>query len=187
MRHEDIGDRNRANAQKSTGPRTNRGKAVVAGNARRHGATAKPDPWAVMTWYAIILDEPDVFSSGSVIPRSDREVAALTLAQSEAALAQAKQSLIDFEEGWEAPCESLEDLRNMRDHIREVLLEHDVTTRDMRRAMVLLDKIRRHEENDTAIGGKRHRLLQRYHREARSRRRRAFEAWIEVNSPGEEA
>ena len=36
----DIAARNRANAQKRTGPRTVEGKAIVAGNARRHGATA---------------------------------------------------------------------------------------------------------------------------------------------------
>ena len=44
MTREDIAARNRANAQTSTGPKTARGKAAVAGNARRHGATARPDP-----------------------------------------------------------------------------------------------------------------------------------------------
>ncbi|MDU8913509.1 hypothetical protein [Aestuariicoccus sp. MJ-SS9] len=38
-----ITARNRANATQSTGPRSATGKAVVAQNARQHGATAQPD------------------------------------------------------------------------------------------------------------------------------------------------
>ena len=54
----EIAARNRLNAQKSTGPKTASEKALVAGNARRHGATARPYPDTVVTWIRVILDDP---------------------------------------------------------------------------------------------------------------------------------
>ena len=61
---DDIVRRNRANAAKSTGPRTRAGKAIVAQNARRHGATAKLDPDQVRLWLKVILAAPDLGPRG---------------------------------------------------------------------------------------------------------------------------
>ncbi|QIQ87525.1 hypothetical protein [Erythrobacter sp.] len=88
--------RNRANAKKSTGPRTARGKARVAGNARKHGATAQPDPQRVASWLAIILDRPEI-SGQDFTPADDRGYRALALAQAEARLNAAEQALRDLE------------------------------------------------------------------------------------------
>ena len=65
MTDDRITARNRANAQKSTGPKTPLGKATVAGNALRHGATARPDPKSVAAWLEIILDRPTLGLLGS--------------------------------------------------------------------------------------------------------------------------
>ncbi|MFA8444031.1 hypothetical protein [Yoonia sp.] len=47
MTTDPITIRNKANARKSTGPKSAAGKAVVAGNARKHGVTGRPDPGRV--------------------------------------------------------------------------------------------------------------------------------------------
>lgn len=98
MTRDEIAARNRANASKSTGPKTVQGKAVVAGNARRHGATARPDPAAVATWLRIILDDPDI-TAKALVPTDARGYRALMLAQAEVQLVTATNALRDFEAG----------------------------------------------------------------------------------------
>lgn len=98
MTREKIAARNPANATKSTGPKTAQGKAVVAGNARRHGATARPAPAAVATWLRIILDDPDITAKARV-PTDARGYRALMLAQAEVQLVIATNALRDFEAG----------------------------------------------------------------------------------------
>ena len=53
-----ILERNKRNAQHSTGPKSAGGKAIVAQNARRHGATAAANPAEIETWLRVILDTP---------------------------------------------------------------------------------------------------------------------------------
>ena len=98
MTREEIAARNCVNAQKSTGPKTAHGKAVVAGNARRHGATAQPDPELVATWLGIILDDPDI-TPKALMPTDERGFRALMLAQAEVQLITAKNAHRDFEAG----------------------------------------------------------------------------------------
>ena len=86
MTREEIAARNRANAQKSTGPKTSAGKAAVAQNARRHGATAKPDPASVAAWLRVILDDPDL-TPAAFLAEDDRLQRALALAEAEARVA----------------------------------------------------------------------------------------------------
>jgi hypothetical protein len=50
---------NRANASKSTGPKTRRGKQIVSRNAYKHGLTTPPAPATVQRWGRIILGEPE--------------------------------------------------------------------------------------------------------------------------------
>ena len=73
---------NKANAQKSTGPKSTDGKATSARNATRHGLNTSPAWKDVLRWYRIILDDPeavpDVMSSDEI----ERE--ALVLAEAEA-------------------------------------------------------------------------------------------------------
>lgn len=98
MTRDEIAARNRANAAKSTGPKTEQGKAVVAGNARRHGATARPDPAAVATWLRIILDDPDI-TAEAFVPTDARGYRALMLAQAEVQLVTATNALRAYEAG----------------------------------------------------------------------------------------
>lgn len=74
---------NKANAQKSSGPKTSQGKEIAARNAKEHGLTTSPDWQKVTSWYRIIMAntaaKPDPLST-------DRFArAGLALAEAEAA------------------------------------------------------------------------------------------------------
>ena len=79
MSSDGITRRNKVNAQRSTGPKSERGKAVVAQNARRHGVTSKPDPTTVAAWLRIILDKRDLVP-GDLMRDDRRTTWALALA-----------------------------------------------------------------------------------------------------------
>ncbi|PWK53144.1 hypothetical protein [Silicimonas algicola] len=176
MTSDEIAARNRANAGRSTGPRTAPGKAMVASNALRHGATARPDPGSVAGWLAIILDSPHI-TPGDLLPADECGVRALALAQAEAHLVAAERALQAFETGAAKPGECTKDLRETADLIMDELLEFVGTRREVRPDLSILRRIARVETEETMSGGERHRLLRRYLREARTGRRHAFEAW----------
>ncbi|OSQ53500.1 hypothetical protein [Marivita geojedonensis] len=179
MTHRDQTARNRVNAQKSTGPRSERGKAVVAQNARRHGVTGRLDPTSVASWLAVILNQPDL-QAQDLMPDDDLGVQALILAQAEAGLVRAEQALKDFESGRERPSDVLTEFKELRDMILDELAVEPCTKRQRREALSLLTRIAKVEVEETARGGKRHRLLQRYVREARAQRRKALQSWVAV-------
>ena len=78
---------NRANAKKSSGPKSSAGRNRSSQNARRHGLTAPP-PWDdVAKWYRTILDNPG--DTPDPMARDDLLRAALSLAEAEARLEQA--------------------------------------------------------------------------------------------------
>lgn len=177
MTSDRITERNRANAQKSTGPRSARGKAVVAGNARRHGATARLDPGSVATWLAIILDRPEI-TPDNLLPGEEEGYRALALAEAELRVVATETALWEFEAGLAEPDDVVEDLRDMGQLMMEDLIQYGGKMREIRSSLSLLKRIARVEAEETLPGGKRHRLLQRYVREARARRKKAFAAWV---------
>ena len=181
MSADEIAARNRANAKKSTGPTTSEGKAIVAGNARRHGATGRPDPGNVAAWLSVILDRPEI-TPADLTPGDEAGYRALALAEAEARLVAADAALRAFEAGDADPDETTQDLREMAGLIMEELAETGGTKKEVRSGLSLLRRLVRLEAEDTAPGGKRHRLLRRYLREARAGRRHAFEAWAAVRA-----
>lgn len=177
MTDQAITIRNRANAAQSTGPRSNTGKAVAAQNARRHGATAQPDPERVATWARIILGAQE-FGPNESLADDVRTRSALALAGAEARLAEATRALEDFEAGTAPPSDEEEDLTDQITEFRAMLDEMPMSARDRRTGLSLISRLQKAQIRETTPGGQRHRLLERYFREARAQRRRAFQDWL---------
>lgn len=174
-----IARRNRANAARSTGPRTEAGKTIVAQNARRHGVTARPDPDRTLTWLRLILAKPG-FEPADMLARDERTYIALALAEAEVRYAAAVQALRDFEAGEAQSSEDDCDLLNDAGLIEEYLDLSDVglyelNARERRQAHSLLGRI---DRSLACRNAKRQRLLRRYFGEARAQRNKAFAAWI---------
>lgn len=172
-----ITTRNRANAAKSTSPRSAAGKAAVAQNARRHGATAQPDPERVATWARIILDMPDL-GPNDLLPGDVRTRSALALAGAEARLAEATRALEEFETGTAPPSDEENSIEEQIIEIRAMLAEMPMSARDRRTGLSLIRRLQKAQIRETRPGGQRHRLLKRYSREARAQRRKAFQDWL---------
>ncbi len=174
MTAEHIIQRNRANASKSTGPRTPAGKAAAAGNARRHGATARADPARVGLWLRIILGRPDL-TLAHFIPCDERSFRALALAEAEARLETCERALANFEAGvnLDDPYpDHCEDAELMKRALAGESLTRSEDRRVMRLLTALLDPRVARRMEDPA------RLLRRYRNEARARRKKAFKGWI---------
>jgi len=180
---DNIAARNRANAQKSTGPRTTQGKAAVSQNARRHGATSKPDPKSVAAWLRIILDDPDLQPADFL--RDDRRFAgALALAEAEVRLCSARAALDLFESGKEPPYDVFKELQNLFKDNNFKLPMGSTTAGQRCTGPSPVNRTREFVDIDTAyadatLGGKRHQLRRRYVREAHAHRKRAFAGWLQ--------
>ena len=177
----DIARRNRANAAKSTGPRTPAGKAAVCGNARRHGATAKPNPARVGLWLRIILGRPDL-TLARFLPCDERSFRALALAEAEARLESCERALADFEAGRNLAA-PYPDHCSDAELVKRALAGESLTPSEDRLVMRLITALvdprtaRRLEDPG--------RLLRRYRNEARARRKKAFKAWIDCPAEAE--
>ena len=166
-------------ALRSGGPRTAEGRAASARNALKHGATSQPEPTRVGMWLKIILDKPNL-DPKDFMPDSEQGAAALQLATAEARLVMAQMALADFEDGAGPPSEYAVELVELTDMISFELEDPTTTLHEARTGKALLNRIARHMLDETHIGGKRHRLLKRYLREAQTGRSRALRRWIET-------
>lgn len=175
-----IAARNRANARKSTGPKSEDGKARAARNALRHGAVASPSKDEVLRWMAIILDVPDLKVADVDAGRSQvRRV--LALAEAEARYAKAVRALREFEAGATL---SEEQCRSDRDLYESILSLHRNGPGDpdlLRLAQYVSATYLDPSVDGVPRGGKRHRLLKSYVREAAAKRDAVFQAWLSVD------
>jgi hypothetical protein len=178
---------NRANAKKSTGPRSAAGRAQASGNARRHGLTTLL-PWRdVLRWYRLITDDPQARPTAN--PGEEGGSAALRLAEAEAHLERclkAERSHTDlmFERAMDAIDFWRTDLRT-RMHREPVdvsawttwLTNSDCSFDSFARGTFRI-MIRTSKGRPAALH-RRQRILHRYRVEAEARRRKALQAWTE--------
>jgi len=179
MRSGAISARNRANARKSTGPKSAAGKAAVSQNARRHGATAQPEPEDISRWLRIILDDPEVMPD-VILAGGARAARALDLAEAEARLVVCDEALHAFEAGLGDPDDAVHGYLRIAAQINAEFRYPGCDRESERIGNALLREMAQQTIDEKMRGGKRHRLLKRYLREARAARRRAFSAWIAV-------
>lgn len=174
---------NQANAKKSTGPKSKKGKAASAKNAQTHGLTLPPDRADVENWYRIIL--ADLSAVFDPFHSSFRQRAALSLAEAEASLAR-----VSREEQKQLSAMAKTDLNSGQRSLSEIasasiddpdflaiLIQNTEDKVEQAGPNILLQEI----DRLPAIQRKRLRMLTRYRKEAESRRRRALRFWIEIS------
>jgi hypothetical protein len=184
-----ITTRNKANARKSTGPKSAAGKAVVAGNARKHGVTGRPDPGRVKAWLAVVLNRPQI-TPDDLAPRDERGFLALALAEAETRLVAVEQALAAAQDDPHPEPHSLlalsADLEDVRALAEEMLDFALPSQKGFYLNLSVVNDRRGIRTKGPSMTDNRRKVLRRYHAEARSRRRRAFTAWINYapNAPG---
>ncbi|QIQ87551.1 hypothetical protein [Erythrobacter sp.] len=179
MSSDPISRRNRNNAKRSTGPKSKDGKAKVARNAQKHGATTQPDPASVATWLAIILDQPEIMAQ-DLIPTGDQAYRALALARADARLIAAENALLEFEQH-HANVSPREEL-GFDEFVERVLPACEFGPNRHARVTAVLELQYSAQLSQMAHERReRRRLLKRYLSEAKSKRRKAFAAWLEIS------
>jgi hypothetical protein len=173
---------NRANAAKSTRPRTEDGKRRASGNARRHGLTCPPQRAEVMAWYKVITGTD--FGFGHIL-RSDEESAALELANAEVHLANAVREEERFLEALETGENLALQLRRVREIVEEIRHSIPGTSPEVERLLLtqrrkVPSKITRRINETWTEPHVRHERLARYRKAAEVRRHKALQAWIEI-------
>ena len=198
---------NRANARKSTGPRTAEGKATSARNAARHGLTGALDSEAVREWYRVILHDPE--ADPDPFEQDPALRASVDLAEAEAHLTrvlEAEDRYLRDAEGelseWEEELieerkwigEWLEDgesERRFRNTLKDGPLKRSLLTDRGYRAWIrqgerlllrfrgISDRRRVRRLKDRERTG---RMLARYRASAEARRQKALRHWIEENT-----
>ena len=176
-----ISERNKANAQHSTGPKSDAGKARSSQNARSHGATAKPSATEVAEWLRVILNK-DKVTPEDLNPRTHSGQCALELATAEARLAMTERSRRERrEEDWHSKSLLLlvseiskglsvicgDEQRESGTHADAAETpEQRITAANERLALAV-----------AAVDAQKHRVTWRYQSEAQARRRRALAQW----------
>jgi hypothetical protein len=168
---------NRANARRSTGPKTAAGKVRSAGNSRRHGLTAPPDADALRAWYRLILADPS--ASLDPLERDPRQRAAHDLADAEARLQRVRLAEEQYFRNPEGDFSRAElDMIETRDILLDGA-EHFGWDKEGRRLLGRVSKmLQRWTVRRQKSQKHRGRLLARYRGVAEARRRTALRRWI---------
>jgi hypothetical protein len=172
---------NRANALRSTGPKSVGGKRRVSRNARRHGLTTAPNAEVVARWVDEILDDPKLED----VALSREEMALVTsLAEAEARLDRARHAEARFLEDYHALDRAAAHLETRHvTEIFETILDWGPSKfRDGRwRAGEPYEASERTKvkvETKERTYASEMRRLSRYRREAECARQRALKAWV---------
>ena len=146
-------------------------------NARRHGATARPDPETVALWLKVILCK-DMLSPDDLTPSDAAGQAALQLAQAEArrlAAELATDAAITPEPERGSDLALFEE---MYVHIEELTFADVLDADGMREAQIRLKRAAKWMVKLSGKESRRLDLLIRYEREAQLARRKALDTFL---------
>ena len=178
MTRDELAERNRRNAQHSTGPKTRAGKSASSQNARRHGLSSKSSPTSIGIWLSVILGKPEL-EPGDLYPSDENALTALALAEAEARLLQAETVLHEFEMNADHMQDHKEDVRSTAELLMNLIETGMCTQAQLDAGARLLQTFGNRDEFSNVHGSKRHQLLRRYVREAQTGQRRASRRWLE--------
>lgn len=172
---------NRANALRSTGPRSVAGKRRVSRNARRHGLTTAPNAEVVARWIDDILDDPKLEDVG--LSREEMALAT-SLAEAEARLDRARQAEARFLEDYHALDRAAAHLetRHVTEIFETIIDRGPSEFRDGRwhagEPYEASERTKVKVETKETTYASEMRRLSRYRREAECARQRALKAWV---------
>lgn len=188
MTADHIAARNKANAQKSTGPKSAAGKRIIAGNARKHGVTGRPDPDQLRKWLAVILNQPQI-AADDLSTSDARGFLALALAEAEVRLETVEEALAAVQDDGSAEPQSMaglcQDIAQVHALAEEMLDFASPLQTGFSLKLRLVNDSNGARMKGASLREHRLKVMQRYHAEARSRRRRAFWAWIAHEAGGQ--
>ncbi len=180
---------NRANAKRSTGPKTQAGRRRVARNSRRHGLTsAEPNVEVTIKFFRAIVD--NLNAAPIDVTGDDFLIASLNLAQCEAKLLEVRNAMTELDKRITLNIERIEKegMIAEKNGARELLFKllnlsaedaknpnhwvyHEIEIRgDMRD----LEPFR--------LAMRERKILSRYRAEAEAKRRKAFKHWLQCRN-----
>jgi len=117
-------------------------RPIVAMNARRHGAMAKPERGRVVAWLRIILNSPNL-QPDNLLDRDER----------------LKRALQAFEQDAASADEQMQRIRAQVDVMTRILQRAETAGLTDGGGVKVISKIDPSLEDDLILGGRRHRLL----------------------------
>ena len=174
---------NRANAQKSTGPKSQAGKLVSGSNALRHGLTTHLDAQSIVNWLRIILNDPNAELDPTNPDK--RIVLAHRLAEAEARLIRVQNAEAEYLLNRDPEGRLENDFSNLdyeADMMVEVMEMYGENKKGLR-LLARIDKFDIKQKHRASVAHIREmRKLARYRSEAEAQRRSALKKWIDLES-----
>lgn len=174
---------NRANAQKSTGPKSRIGKIICGSNALRHGLTSHLDARSITNWLCIILNDPNAELDPTNPDK--RIVLAHRLAEAEARLIRVQNAESEYLFNPDPEGRLKKDVSDI-DLDAEMMLECLEIYGENKKGLNLLarlDKLNIKQKHRASVAHIREmRKLARYRSEAEAQRRSALMKWIDLES-----
>lgn len=175
-----LAQRNRANAQQSTGLKTADLKAVVAANAKKHGVTGRPDPDRLRAWLGVILGRAQI-GPGDLMPSDDYGLRALAEAEARLVAVQEARPTLVKDTASTAPVTKaalVADAENVAALTPEMIAFTGEVKQGFRTNMRIVNDKHGARTVGMTPYENRIRIMTRYLAEAQARHCRAFAAWI---------
>lgn len=183
---------NRRNAQKSTGPRSAKGRARSAQNRKSHGLSAQPPQARVQAWYGAITGQASFPLEGEVDP------AAYALAMAEARLESALQEEMDpLKEAQECGWQKIKifhgpEMQIISENLYLAIIDPEkadpkliygtMTREEFPLYRDVVKMLVNTDPGDPKYIAKRSKLMRRYRKAAEAERERAFDHWMKLVS-----
>jgi len=172
---------NRSNAEKSTGPKTRRGRKKSSQNARKHGLTAPITVTEVERYWRIIVN--DALRDFPPEPADPKDRIAMRLAAAEAQVARANafEEIIEKSAAEPPPKIETQMLHEVSVDLANAALHGGMSREDMEMKLALYQFIFAVKDDRKRTTRKNRSLAARYINEAEARRHKALKEWVAVS------
>jgi len=171
---------NRSNAEKSTGPKTRRGRKKSSQNARKHGLTAPVTVTEVERYWRIIVNDARRDFPPEVADPKDRIAMRLAAAEAQVARANAFEAIIEKSAAEPPPEIETEMLYEVSVELANAAFHGGMSREGMEMKLAFYQFLHAVKKDRERMIPKDRRLAARYMNEAEARRHKALKEWIEI-------